>query len=78
MQWPDLCAAPTPAASMNALFYGDLDPFCMPLQAVRAVVLYAITRQFLWFLLRIEHDKIANLCGFGEGLLLESIKIISL
>ncbi|CAN2975052.1 conserved hypothetical protein [Pseudomonas sp. PM2] len=78
MQWPDLCAAPTPAASMNALFYGDLDGIRMPLQAVREVALCPITRQFLWFLLRIEHDKIANLCNFGEGLLLESIKIISL
>lgn len=63
---------------MNALFYGHLDTFGMPLQAVREVALCPITRQFLWFLLRIERDKIANLCNFGEGLLLESIKIISL
>ena len=64
--------------SVNALFYGDLDSFTKPLQAVREVAICPITRQFLWFLLRIERDKIANLCKFGEGLLLESIKIISL
>ncbi|KRA21860.1 hypothetical protein ASD70_21240 [Pseudomonas sp. Root569] len=63
---------------MNALFYGDLDSFGMPLQAVREVAICPMTGQFLWFLLRIERDKIANLCKFGEGLLLESIKIISL
>jgi hypothetical protein len=61
----------------NALFLGDLDPFSMPLQAVRVVADCPITRQFLWFLSRIKRDTIADLCNNGEGLLLETIKIIS-
>jgi hypothetical protein len=63
---------------VNALFSGGLHRFYLPLQGVWGVAVCPITRQFLWFLLRIERDKIANLCDIGEGLLLLSIKIISL
>jgi hypothetical protein len=63
--------------SPNALFSGHLDPFSMPLQPVGDVANCPITRHFLWFLSRIKRDTIADLCNNGEGLLLETIKIIS-